>query len=246
ALLAACALSILVFAADLRAAEFALQVIDFEIAQAKASLTRPDSANPTDAVEITAPVSGCVLQLMQESATVVSSGMVILEIGDPGDLEIETEILSRDAVTIQPGDSVEIHQWGGDESLKARVRRIEPAAFTKISALGVEEQRVIVLCDLVGPPGETMRLGDRFRVETQIAIWHDEDVLQAPAGALFRRNNRWHSFVHRGKRAILVEIEAGSSNGRFTQVISGLVQGDQVLLHPPDTVVDGTRITIQD
>jgi HlyD family secretion protein len=171
--------------------------------------------------------------------------MAILEVGDPADLEIEAEILSRDAVAIQPGDPVEIEQWGGEETLKARVRRVEPAAFTKISALGVEEQRVIVLCDLLDPPEAARALGDRFRVEVRVAIWHEEDVLVAPAGALFREGNTWKTFIHRNGRARLTAIEAGRSDGRLTQALSGLKEGDKVLLHPPDTVKDGTRVVMR-
>ena len=152
------------------------------------------------------PVSGRVLKVMQESETVVTPGTPILEMGDPADIEIEAEILSRDAVTIKPGDSVEIEQWGGEAPLKGRVRRVEPAAFTKISALGVEEQRVIVLSDLVDPPAAAKALGDRFRVEVRVAVWHSDDVLVVPAGALFREGNAWKTFVYQdGRRALTTD-----------------------------------------
>ena len=182
---------------------------------------------------------------MQESETIVSPGMAILEIGDPADLEIEAEILSRDAVAIRPGDPVEISHWGGEQALNARVRRVEPAAFTKISALGVEEQRVIVLCDLIDPPEAARALGDRFRVEVRVAVWHEDDVLVAPAGALFRRSNAWHTFIYQNGRARLTAIEAGPTDGRHTQIIGGLKQGDRLLLHPPDTVDDGSRVVMR-
>ncbi len=229
-------------AAEVRAAEFARQVIDHELAQARAALERPQTATAGNLVQITSPVSGRVLHVMQESETVVTPGMAILEIGDPSDLEIEAEILSRDAVAIRPGDPVEIEQWGGETTLTARVRRVEPAAFTKISALGVEEQRVIVLCDLIDPPESSRVLGDRFRVEVRVAVWHDDDVLLAPAGALFRRGNAWHTFVYRNGRAALAAIEAGRTDGRQTQILGGLEKGDRLLLHPPDTVDNGTRV----
>jgi HlyD family secretion protein len=183
-----------------------------------------------------------VLRVMLESESVVSPGMQILEIGDPSDIEIEAEILSRDAVAMRPGDPVEIDQWGGETPLKGRVRRIEPAAFTKISALGVEEQRVIVLCDLIDPPESAHALGDRFRVEVKVAVWHADDVLVAPAGGLFRQGNAWHTFVERNGRARLTKIEAGHSDGRRTQILSGLKAGDKLLLHPPDTVSDGSAV----
>ena len=232
-------------AAEVRAMEFSLRVIDYELAQARAVLERPADGGAGNLIEVKSPVGGRVLNVMQESETVTAPGMAILEVGDPADLEIEAEILSRDAVAIQPGDPVEIEQWGGEETLKARVRRVEPAAFTKISALGVEEQRVIVLCDLLDPPEAARALGDRFRVEVRVAIWHEDDVLVAPAGALFREGNTWKTFIHRNGRARLTAIEAGRSDGRLTQVLSGLKEGDKVLLHPPDTVKDGTRVVMR-
>ncbi|RYD54105.1 MAG: hypothetical protein EOP83_22500 [Verrucomicrobiaceae bacterium] len=123
------------------------------------------------------------------------------------------------------------------------MRRIEPAAFTKISALGVEEQRVYVLCDLVNPTEQARALGDRYRVEVRVAVWHSDDVLVVPAGALFREGNLWKTFVFRDGKAQSVTLEAGKTDGHFTEVISGLTAGDEVLLHPPDTVKDGTLVT---
>ncbi len=230
-------------AAEVRAAEFSLQVIDYELAQARAVLERPEISSAGNLVEVKSPVSGRVLNVMQESETIVAPGMQILEIGDPTDIEIEAEILSRDAVAIQPGDAVEIDQWGGDKPLPGRVRRVEPAAFTKISALGVEEQRVIVLSDLIDPPPAAKMLGDRYRVEVRVAVWHSEDVLVVPSGALFRQGNTWKTFIYQNGRARLATLEAGHSDGHLTEVLSGLQPGDQVLLHPPDTVKDGTTVT---
>lgn len=229
-------------AADVRGAEFALKVAEHEVAQARAALERPAVSAEGNAIEVVAPVSGHLLHVMQESETVVTAGTPIAEIGDPADLEIEAEILSRDAVTMKPGDAVSIEQWGGPQPLSARVRRIEPAAFTKISALGVEEQRVYVLCDLIDPPAEARALGDRFRVEVRVAVWHRDDVLVIPAGALFREGSTWKTFVFRDGKAISVTVEAGKSDGRFTEVLSGVEAGDEVLLHPPDTVKDGSMV----
>lgn len=236
----------LVKAAEVRAAEFSLQVINYELAQARAVLERPDGNNSNDLIEVKSPVSGRVLNVRQESETIVTPGMPILEVGDPADIEIEAEILSRDAVTIRPGDSVEIEQWGGEKPLKARVRRIEPAAFTKISALGVEEQRVIVLSDLVDPPETAKALGDRYRVEVRVAIWHADDVLVVPSGALFREDNAWKTFIYQNGKATLTAIDAGHSDGRLTEVLSGLRPGDKVLLHPPDVVKDGSDVREKD
>ena len=230
-------------AAELRAAEFALQVIDHELAQALAVLEQPASGATDPVVEIKSPVTGKVLTVMQESETMMSPGQPIIEVGDPADIEIEAEILSRDAVTIEAGDEVLIEQWGGADTLKGRVRRVEPAAFTKVSALGVEEQRVIVLIDLQAADGKAKALGDRFRVEVRVAVWHADDVLVSPAGALFREGNQWKTFVMRGGRARLTSVEVGHSDGRFSQILSGLALGDKVLLHPPDTVVDGSAVS---
>ena len=230
-------------AAELRAIEFSLQVNDFRLAQARAALTRPDVGSSGGEVEVKSPVSGRVLKVMQESEMVVTPGVAILEVGDPRDLEIEAEILSRDAVAIHPGDSAEIEQWGGEAPLKGRVRRIEPAGFTKISALGVEEQRVLVLCDLIEPPPAAKTLGDRFRVEVRVAVWHSDDVLVVPTGALFREGNVWKTFVYRDGRAVATEVSVGHSDGRLTEVLSGIEAGTEVLLHPPDAVKHATRVT---
>ncbi|OYV07478.1 MAG: RND transporter [Verrucomicrobiales bacterium VVV1] len=230
-------------ASQVRASEFALQVLDYELAQARAALERPDASTAGNLVEVKSPVSGRVLKVMQESEMVVTPGVQILEIGDPADLEFEAEILSRDAVTIHPGDAVSIEQWGGDPPLSGRVRRVEPAGFTKISALGVEEQRVIVLSDLIDPPPAAKALGDRFRVEVRVAVWHSDDVPVIPSGALFREGNAWKTFVYQDGKAKLVSIEAGHTDGRTTEILSGLSPGDEVLLHPPDTVKAGSSVT---
>ncbi len=230
-------------AAEVRAIEFSIRVNDFRLIQAQAALARPEVGTSGGVVEVKSPVSGRVLKVMQESEMVVIPGLAILEVGDPQDLEIEAEILSRDAVTIRPGDPADIEQWGGEAPLKARVRRIEPAAFTKISALGVEEQRVIVLCDLLDPPTPAKALGDRFRVEVRVAIWHSDDVLSVPSGALFREGNTWKTFVFHGGRAVVTDVNVGHSDGRFTEVLSGIDLGTAVLVHPPDTVKNDTRVT---
>ncbi|WP_193212159.1 efflux RND transporter periplasmic adaptor subunit [Luteolibacter marinus] len=230
-------------AADLRGAEFALKVADHQLEQARAALERPAVSTEGNLIEVTSPVSGRILNVMQESETVIAAGMPIAEVGDPADLEIEAEILSRDAVTIRPGDAVSIEQWGGPVPLAARVRRIEPAAFTKFSALGVEEQRVYVLCDLIDPPEDAQTLGDRYRVEVRVAVWHQDEVLVIPAGALFREGNVWKTFRYDDGEARSVTVDAGHSDGHHTEILAGLEEGDEVLVHPPDTVRDGTRLT---
>lgn len=227
---------------EVRAAEFAQKIAEFELQQAKAALLQMESPTSANVIEVRSPVGGKVLKVMQESAMVIAAGTSIIEIGDPADLEIEAEILSRDAIAIQPGATVSVEQWGGAEALEARVRRIEPAAFTKVSALGVEEQRVIVLSDLVNPPEAAKMLGDRYRVEVKIAIWHQGDVLLIPAGALFREGSEWKTFVFKDGKAVATPLEVGRTDGRMTQVIKGLEVGAQVLLHPPDSVKDGVAV----
>ena len=227
---------------EVNSAQFAVQVSQYELAQAKAALQQFSEPQSNVSVEVRAPVSGKVLKVMQESSMVVGPGTQILEIGDPSDIEIEAEILSRDAVAIKPGAMVSVEQWGGDAPLEARVRLVEPAAFTKVSALGVEEQRVIVLSDLVDPPVGVQALGDRYRVEVRVATWHSDDVLLIPAGALFREGNAWKTFVFDGHKAKQVTLETGHSDGRMTEILKGLEVGAQVLMHPPDNVKDGVAV----
>lgn len=230
-------------AREVRSAEFAQQVAEFELAQAKAALLqieKPEEGGSS--IDVLAPVNGVVLRVLQESSTIVTPGTPVLEIGDPTDLEIEAEILSRDAVAIQPGAEVTVEQWGGDVAAKARVRRVEPAAFTKVSALGVEEQRVLVLSDFVGEVPALKALGDRYRVEARVAVWHSDDTLLVPAGALFREGSEWKTFVFDNGKAKVVTVKAGRTDGKLTQVIEGLKAGDEVLMHPPDTVKDGSEV----
>ncbi len=228
---------------EVRGAEFAAKVSEFELEQAKAALLQlQTSATAGTVLEVKSPITGKVLKVMQESSMVVTPGTQLLETGDPADIEIEAEILSRDAVTIQPGAKVTVEQWGGAEPLTARVQRIEPAAFTKVSALGVEEQRVIVRSDLVNPPPAALALGDRYRVEVRIAIWHQDNVLLVPAGGLFREGSEWKTFVFKDNKAQTVTLEIGHTDGRMTEVLKGLDEGTPILLHPPDTVKDGGEV----
>lgn len=228
---------------EVRSAEFALQVADYELEQAKAALVQLENPGGGAVMELKAPVNGVILRVQQESATIIAPGTAILEIGDPSDLEIEAEILSRDAVAIQAGAVVTVEQWGG-APVEARVRRVEPAAFTKVSALGVEEQRVLVLSDFSAPGPALKALGDRFRVEVRVAIWHSDDTLLVPSGALFREGSEWKTFLHdkAQKKAKSVTVKAGHTDGRQTEVIDGLKSGDEVLMHPPDNVKDGTQV----
>lgn len=193
-------------------------------------------------IEVRAPVAGRVLHVFQESERPVTAGTPLLAAGDPADLEVVIELLSRDGAALSPGARVELEQWGGPQPLEARVRLVEPAAFTKISALGVEEQRVNVVADIITPVAERASLGDNFRVEARVIVWETENTLKVPVSAIFRRGGESAAYVVRGGRAVLVPVEAGRSSGSEVQVLKGLNVGDEVILYPGDRVSDGQRV----
>jgi HlyD family secretion protein len=192
-------------------------------------------------VVVRAPVAGVVLRRMRQSESVVSVGEPLIEVGDPRELEIVSDLLSNDAVRVRPGARAMVEQWGGDGVLAATVRRIEPSGFTKVSALGVEEQRVNVVLQPTDP-STCADLGDAYRVEVRIVIWEAEAVLRVPTGALFRENERWAVFAVRDGRARLTHVELGHQTAREAEVLSGLDAGDQVIVHPGDLVRDGVRV----
>lgn len=229
---------------EVNAAEFALRVTRFEAEQAQAALVQADATSGKSAsLQILAPVSGFVLKVHEESERVVAAGTPILEVGDTLDLEAEIELLSSDAVAVREGAAVSIEHWGGEKPLQGRVSLVERGGFTKISALGVEEQRVLVRVDFVDPFPEGEELGDRFRVEARIVTWHGDKVLQVPVGALFRRGNDWMVFVVRDGKALRRTVGIGRNNGVAAQVLSGLEEGDEVILHPPETLEEEGAVT---
>ncbi|WP_414662409.1 efflux RND transporter periplasmic adaptor subunit [Horticoccus sp. 23ND18S-11] len=230
-------------AQDVRAAEFAQKVAEFELEQARALLTRGQPGGGTEPFAITSPVSGRILRVMQESSRMVPAGFPLMEIGDPADLEVRIEVLSRDGVTIKPGARVWLEQWGGSEPLEARVRLVEPSAFTKISALGVEEQRVFVIADFNDPIERRAALGDSYRVEARIVIWEKPDALRAPAGALFQQAGKWRTFLVENGRASLRDVKVGRSNGVETEIVDGVTADASLVVYPGDKVADGTRVT---
>lgn len=193
-------------------------------------------------VQILAPVTGQVLKLIKESEAVVQAGTPLIDIGNPQDLEIVAELLSVDAVQVRPGQAVHIDGWGGG-SIEGRVKRVEPAGFMKVSALGIEEQRVRTIIDFTDPPSRWRALGHDYRVVVHVVTWKGANVLTVPVGALFRANDQWAVFRNDAGRARIVEIGVGHRNSRFAEVLSGLSQGDQVVLHAGDRVRDGSRIT---
>lgn len=230
---------------DLRAAEFQDHAANHEVDQAKALLARyQEGADaPIERWNITAPVSGVVLRVVQESETAVQSGAPLLEIGDPRDLEIVTDVLSVDAVEIRPGAEVAIEHWGGPGVLSGRVRRIEPAAFTKISTLGVEEQRVNVLIDVLSPREQWAGLGDGFQLDTRITVFTKDDIDVIPAGALFRRGDSWSVYVLEDGRARLRAVDLVRRSGRSAAVSKGLAPGDRVIVYPSDQINPGVRVS---
>ena len=232
----------------LEAAEYAVRTALSEVQAARVRLLRfsGQSADADgDTIEITSPVSGVVLRRLRESESVVPPGEALLEVGDPERIEVVTDYLSKDAVRIRPGQRVYIDRWGGDRPLAGRVRRVEPSGFTKISALGVEEQRVNVVIDITDPPEIWSGLGDGFRVETRVVVWESEDELKTPTGALFRRGDDWAVFAVEGGRAALRPIEVGERNAQEAQVLSGLAPGEQVVVYPSDSLSDGSKVAAE-
>lgn len=228
-------------AEELDAAKYSAQVAASEVKIARAGLVGlnadVDKAGPL--IELRAPVAGRVLRVIEKSERVVLAGTPILTLGDSKQLEIVADVLSTDAVKIQPGMPVLLEGWGGDHPIRARVRLVEPGGFTKVSALGIEEKRVNVISDFVDPPGP---LGDGYRVETRTVIWSGEKVLKVPQSALFRHGQTWSVFAIEGGRAKRREVEIGQRNETEAQVFRGLTNGEEVVLHPSNQVSDRARV----
>ena len=232
----------------LEAAEFAVRDARGKLAVARARVQRfrfrPGDAgtgNP-EAIQIFSPVDGVVLRRLRESEAVVPAGEPLLEVGDPRELEVVTDYLSNDAVRMRAGQAALIDRWGGDRPLRGRVLRVEPSGFTKISALGVEEQRVNVVMELEEPYAARASLGDAYRVETRVVVWEQEDQVKVPVGALFRRGANWAVFVVQDEMASERAVEIGERNQREAQVLGGLEVGDQVIVYPGDSVAEGVPV----
>jgi HlyD family secretion protein len=229
---------------DVRAGEFGVKIASHELELARAALTRTRSNDQTSVsrLEIRSPIDGEILQVFRESEGAVAPGAQLFELGDRRDLEVEIDTLSSDAVRIPLGAKVYLEHWGSAEPLLAQVRLIEPQAFLKVSALGVEEQRVNVIGDFTGPPELRARLGDGYRVEARIVISEADNVLKLSAGALFRYDGGWAAYRIVDGRAVLTKVEVGPSNGLETEIKRGLQEGDQVVAYPSDQVHDGVRV----
>jgi HlyD family secretion protein len=210
-----------------------------------ARLIDPSSAPPTQdpvcCVQIRAPATGQVLKIIQESEAVVQPGTPLLEIGDPLDLEVVADLLSTDVVGIKPGAPVRIDGWGG-APIRARVTRVDPAGFLKVSALGIEEQRVRVTIDFVDEPKSWSTLGHDYRVTVHVTVWTSDNVLTVPVGALFRKGNDWAVYSVKGGRARTAVVKIGHRNAQVAEVLSGLGAADRVVLHPSDRVREGSAV----
>lgn len=232
-------------AAARRSADFNVEVARYDLEAARTALqysAATESGAPAERVPVRSPIDGRILKVHHECEGAVRTGEPLLEVGDPSALEVEVDVLSADAVKIKPGMDVLFDRWGGEQPLKGRVRIIEPVGFTKISALGVEEQRVLVISDFTSPPEQWQRLGDGYRVEAQFILWQEDDVLQVPASSLFRYQQGWAVFVIDDDRAIRREIEIGQRNGLYAQIVAGVEVGELVIIHPSDAVEDGVRV----
>lgn len=235
-------LAALVAAREESAAEMRQHAAEHALDQARVVLRRFDSPDSVEKLEVKSPISGRVLRVIRESETPASAGEALLEIGDPASLEIVVDVLTTDAVAIRPGARVTIENWGGFEPLDGRVRLVEPGAFTKVSALGVEEQRVWVVIDLVSPYDQWATLGDGFRVDAAIVTEEIDDALLVPQSALFRRGDGWAVFVVGNGVVHERAVEIAHRSARVAAVAAGLSSGDRVVLFPPSALTDGATV----
>lgn len=245
------ALSLKTREAALATAQAALRVREHELETARARLIGPGDGNGNGrtgrqcCIEVRAPVDGRILRLLQESEAIIAAGAPLVEIGDPGQLEIVAELLSADAVRVREGAPVIIDGWGGG-ILRGTVQRVEPYGFTKVSALGIEEQRVVAVIDFIEPIERLRSLGHGYRLEVHIVVWESDGVVKLPVGAAFRQGQDWAVFVEQGGRAKLRRIKVGQGNGVEFEVTSGVEPGARVILHPSERVLDGIRVVARD
>jgi HlyD family secretion protein len=228
-----------------QAGQASVDVARAELTRARAVVQNFSSGKNVAAnniVNVSSPVDGNIFHLYRESEGAVNVGEPLLDIGNVRNLEVRVEVLSADAVKIKSGTSVLMKRWGGEGTLMGVVRIVEPAGFTKISSLGVEEQRVLVIADITSPVEMWRSLGDAYRLEAHFVVWEGKDVLQVPAGALFRVGNDWAVFVSEKSRAVKRLVKIGQRNAMAAEIISGLTENEKVIAHPDDTIGDGTRI----
>jgi HlyD family secretion protein len=225
-------------AREIDAADYKAQAAAHDVEQARAALSL-GGTRAASPYAVHAPVSGRVLRIPERSGRVVVAGDTLLVVGDPARLEIVADLLSSDAVKVHPGDTMLVEEWGGGHTLRGVIRRVEPAGFTKVSALGVEEQRVNVIGDLVEPAGG---LGDAYRVEVRVVLWKGEDVVTVPASAIYRSGGGWETFVVESGRARPRTVTIGHRGAFDVEVVSGLSPGEVVIRQPSDRISDGVRV----
>lgn len=230
---------------SVRAAEYATAAAASDLVRARARLQPVTLQTSGRVLSVRSPVDGVVLRRFRQSEAVVAAGEPLVEIGDPSHVEVVADLLSTDAVRVKAGMRVMVEQWGGDVSLGARVRRVEPAAFTKVSALGVEEQRVNVIMDFDDGAAAWAAMGDAYRVEARIVVWEADAVLAVPTSALFRTGDQWAAYVVENGRVRRVLLQLGQRTNRLAEVREGLTEGQAVVLHPPDILEDGSRVNVQ-
>jgi HlyD family secretion protein len=226
----------------LDAAQAAFDAAKAEVARARGALVNADKTNAA-LIPVVSPSSGAILRVPQESESVVIAGTPIVEVGDPRHIEVIVEFLSQDAVRMQPGASAQIVNWGGP-ALPAFVDRIEPIAHTKISALGVEEQRTNVILQFTPDASGYPRAQD-FRVDAQVSIDAAKNAVRVPLGALFRHGDRWAVYKNVNGHAVLTDVEAAQSDSRYRAITSGIEAGDEVIVFPSSSIVDGSRVKLR-
>jgi HlyD family secretion protein len=228
------------------AASSSVKTARAELARARAvlgySLEEGIGESRVKAIAVRSPVKGRVLKLHKESEGTVAAGEPLADVGDTASLEVRAEVLSSDAVSIKPLSPVFFERWGGSARLEGKVRSVEPAAFTKVSSLGVEEQRVVVISDIISAPEEWQKLGDGYRVEARFVVWESQKALKVPSSAVFRTGDKNAVFVVKDGRAVERQIKAGQMNGVAAEVIEGLSEGEEVVIHPDDALRDGARV----
>ncbi|MDJ0917578.1 MAG: HlyD family efflux transporter periplasmic adaptor subunit [Woeseiaceae bacterium] len=232
--------------AALGSAQASMQVRRYELERAQAHLMSPSDASDLRTVcacvDVSSPIDGQVLRVLRDSEGFVNAGEPLMEIGAPDRLEVVVDLLSSDAVKVAAGDAAFIENWGGSDALEARVRRVEPFGFTKVSALGIEEQRVNVVLDILSPPEEWTRLGHGYQVDVRVVLWHEDNVLRVPMTALFRDGSDWALFVNTNGLAEKRILEVGNTTSSQAQIIAGLEDGEEFVLYPGESVEEGVRI----
>lgn len=232
--------------ADVTAAVAGAEVAEHALQEARAALAAATTARPSGRfVAVRAPRDGVILRVFEESERVVAAGTPLVEIGAPAALEIVVDVLSTDAVAIRPGARVLIERWGGAGALNGRVRLVEPSSFTKVSALGVEEQRVNVIIDFTDAPDKWQRLGDGFAVEARVVVTETTDALTVPTAALFRRGDEWAAFKVADGRAVEQLVRIGRQTSAAAELLGGLVEGDAVIVHPSEQIAPGVRVAVR-